>query len=55
MGIKPVSPNLPSEIEATRRSKDGCHYLNLLNHSDNEQQVQLETNIQGTKSHGRTA
>jgi beta-galactosidase len=46
LGIKSVLPNLPSEIEATRRSKDGRHYLFLLNHSIHEQQVQLETGIQ---------
>jgi beta-galactosidase len=46
IGIKPVLPNLPSEIEATRRSKDGRHYLFLLNHSGKELQVQLETTIQ---------
>jgi beta-galactosidase len=46
LGIKPVLPNLPSEIEATRRSKDGHHYLFLLNHSNTEQLVQLEASIQ---------
>ena len=40
-GVRPVLPDLPAGVEATRRETDGREYLFLLNHSEQPVEVRL--------------